>query len=269
LTIDNGAQAGLIYRMDQWLDQADVFTPPSRERLIDKIASQIKDFIFSHNIKVGHRLPSERELARQFKVSRTVVSDALRSLERSGLLEIRIGSMGGAFVTYDLYLPLFRTMHDLLKGGRLGVHHFIEARKGIESVGIRLAIQKATAKDIAHLRALNQKMIDDLKVGVRSNLRADNLAFHLAVVQISGNPIITLMIHSLVKLVDTMYPSISKTSYHRFVLSQVQRHEAIIRAMEAKDIQRCEELLSLEAESMKELKRSRTGPTKRNKSVQG
>ncbi|HEX2966907.1 MAG TPA: FCD domain-containing protein [Syntrophorhabdaceae bacterium] len=246
--------------MDQRLDQADVFTPPVRERLIDKVASQIKDFIFSHNIKVGHRLPSERELARQFKVSRMVVSDALRSLERSGLVEIRIGSSGGAFVTYDVYLPLFQTMQDLLKGGRLGVHHFIEARKGIESVGIRLALQKATPKDIAHIRELNQKMIEDLEMGVRQKLRADNLAFHLAIVQISGNPIITLMIHSLIKLVDAIYPSIS--NYRKFILGQAQRHEAIIQAMEAKNIQRCEELIGLEAESMKELKRPGSGSKK-------
>jgi GntR family transcriptional regulator, transcriptional repressor for pyruvate dehydrogenase complex len=251
--------------MDQRLDQPDVFTPPARERLIDKIASQIKDFIFSRNIKVGHRLPSERDLAKQFRVSRTVVSDALRSLERSGLVEIRIGSTGGAFVTYDVYLPLFQTMQDLLKGGKLGVHHFIEARKGIESVGIRLALQKATAKDIANLRDLNQKMLDDLKKGVRQNLRSDNLAFHLAIVQISGNPIITLMIHSLVKLVDAMYPSIS--NYRKFISGQVQRHEAIIQAMEAKNTQRCEELISLEAESMKELKRLKPGSRKHNAPV--
>jgi GntR family transcriptional regulator, transcriptional repressor for pyruvate dehydrogenase complex len=249
--------------MDQRLDQPDVFIPPARERLIDKIASQIKDFIFSRNIKVGHKLPSERELARQFRVSRTVVSDALRSLERSGLVEIRIGSTGGAFVTYDVYLPLFQTMRDLLKGGRLGVHHFIEARKGIESMGIRLAAEKATAKDIAHLRDQNKKMIDDLKMGVRSKLRGDNLAFHLSIVQIGGNPIITLMVHSLIKLVDSIYPSIS--NYRKFILGQVQRHEAIIQAIETKDIQRCEELISLEAESMKELKRPKIGSGKRNK----
>lgn len=251
--------------MDQWLYQLNDFTPPSRERLIDKIASQIKDFIFSRNIKVGHKLPSERELAKQFKVSRAVVSDALRSLERSGLLEIRIGSMGGAFVTYDIYLPLFQTMQDLLKGGRLAVQHFIEARRGIESVGIRLALQKATAKDISHLRDLNQKMLDDLEMGLRQNLRSDNLAFHLAIAQIGGNPIITLMIHSLVKLFDAMHPSISH--YRKFISGQLQRHGAIIEAMESKDIQRCEELISLEAESMKELKRQKTGSRKRNTEV--
>jgi GntR family transcriptional repressor for pyruvate dehydrogenase complex len=247
--------------MDQWLERLEAFKPPTRERLIDKVASQIKDFIFSHNIKVGHKLPSERELARQFEVSRMVVSDALRSLERSGLVEIRIGSAGGAFVTYDVYLPLFQTMHDLLKGGRLSMHHFCEARKGIESMGISLATEKVTARDIAYLRKLHQKMIEHLESGDRTSLKADNLVFHLAIAQISGNPIITLMVHSLIKLIDATYPYTA--DYRRFASGQLQRHESIIQALEAKDVQRGVEMIGLDADFMRKLKRAKPEHRKR------
>ncbi len=213
--------------MDEWLRESESLTPPSRERLTDKIVSQIKEFIYSNKIKVGQKLPAERELARQLKVSRAVISDALRSLERAGLLEIRPGAMGGAFVTYDIYLPLFQTMHDLLKGGRLTMSHFCEARNAIESASVRLAMEKVTPRDIEHLRSLNRKLIDDLPSrGLK--LRADNLAFHLAIAEIGRNPIIRLMVHSLLKLVDAMYPYVP--NYKRFIMGQYERHEAIIDA---------------------------------------
>jgi GntR family transcriptional repressor for pyruvate dehydrogenase complex len=252
--------------MDEWLDQIDVFAPPTRERLIDKVLSLIKDIIYSNKIEVGHKLPSERALAQRLKVSRSVVADALRSLERAGLVEIRTGAKGGAFVSYDIYMPLFQTMDDLLKGGRLSVSHFCGARTAVECESIRLAVEKATAKDIKHLRGLNRKILDHLEAKDRSKLRGDNLSFHLAIAEIGGNPIIILMVHSLIKLVDVVFPN-NSSNYREFVLDQSERHEAIIQAMEAKDIQRCVELMRLEAESMKKLKRAGTGRMNRAKPI--
>jgi GntR family transcriptional regulator, transcriptional repressor for pyruvate dehydrogenase complex len=247
--------------MDQLVSHADPFTPPARERLIDKIVSQIKDLIYSNKIEVGDRLPSERELARRLKVSRAVVADALRSLERAGLVEIRPGATGGAFVSHDIYLPLFWTLHDLLRGGRLSVSHFCEARRAIECESAREAVEKATTKDMEHLRGLNQKLLEHLDVADWSKVGTDNLSFHLALAEIGGNPVITLMVHSLLRLAVAAYPYASDS--RKFVRAQYERHEAIIRALETKDIVRCEELMALDAESMKDLKRTRTSSAKR------
>jgi GntR family transcriptional repressor for pyruvate dehydrogenase complex len=248
--------------MNLRVSQTDPFTPPLRERLIDKIVSQIKDLIYSNKIDVGDKLPSERELARRLQVSRAVVADALRSLERAGLVEIRPGATGGAFVSHDIYLPLFWTLHDLLRGGRLNVSHFCEARRAIECESVREAVEKATAKDIEHLRDLNKKLLEHLRAADSSTVRTDNLSFHLAMAKIGGNPIIILMVHSLLRLAVATYPYASDS--RKFVMAQCERHEAIISAMEAKDTVRCEELMALDAASMKELKRTRTSPTKRS-----
>ena len=103
--------------------------PPKRERLSDAIASQIKTLIFSNNVEERQKLPSERDLADQLGVSRVVVRDALRSLEQSGLIEIRPGSSGGSFVTYNLYKPFFNSIYDLFREGKLTLHHFLRGQR--------------------------------------------------------------------------------------------------------------------------------------------
>ncbi|PYS03236.1 MAG: hypothetical protein DMG16_06310 [Acidobacteria bacterium] len=70
------------------------------------VVRQLQDAFFSGRFRAGDRLPPERGLAEQFGVSRISVRDALRSLESSGLVEIRVGSNGGAFVREQDFDPL-------------------------------------------------------------------------------------------------------------------------------------------------------------------
>src|ERR1700712_3010602 len=74
------------------------FVPAQRVRSFDHIVGQIRDQIASGGIAPGERLPSERDLGVAFGVSRTTLREALRALEAQGVIEIRTGSRGGAFV---------------------------------------------------------------------------------------------------------------------------------------------------------------------------
>ena len=199
---------------------------------------------------MGQGLPSERELAEKFKVSRAVIREALKSLEQSGFVEIRIGSSGGAFVAGNLHLPLFFSIYDLLKGGELTLDHFYEVRRMVECASVRLACTKATAKDIERLRILNRKILDDLNDP--SKPKGGNRAFHLAIAEISGNPLSRLIVHSLLLLIDNMLPTL--TQYRGFVRKMCERHEAIIQAMETRDVTLCELLMATDTEFTKKLK---------------
>src|SRR4051812_49660109 len=75
-----------------------LFVPAQRVRSFDHIVGQIRDAISSGGIQPGERLPSERDLGVAFGVSRTTLREALRALEAQGVIEIRTGSRGGAFV---------------------------------------------------------------------------------------------------------------------------------------------------------------------------
>src|SRR5882672_6430946 len=74
------------------------YSPVQTKRAFEEVALQIREQLSKGALKPGDRLPSERELAEQFGLSRNTVREALRSLEMSGILEFRKGATGGAFV---------------------------------------------------------------------------------------------------------------------------------------------------------------------------
>src|SRR5918992_6048708 len=78
---------------------ADLFNPVTDRRISELIVDQVRLLIRGRQLNPGDRLPAERELCERFGVSRVTVREALRVLEANGLVEIRVGARGGAFVT--------------------------------------------------------------------------------------------------------------------------------------------------------------------------
>jgi len=75
-----------------------MFSPVQIGRAGEDIALQIEAAILEERILPGERLPSERELQVQFKTGRGVIREAIRALKQKGLIEIRKGGKGGAYV---------------------------------------------------------------------------------------------------------------------------------------------------------------------------
>lgn len=76
-----------------------MFRPARPQRAVDQIVAQVESLLRDGKLRPGDRLPSERALADQFAVSRNTVREALRILEFNGMLVLKRGSTGGAFVT--------------------------------------------------------------------------------------------------------------------------------------------------------------------------
>jgi len=76
-----------------------MFRPARPQRAVDQIVGQVEGLLRDGALRPGDRLPSERALAEQFAVSRNTVREALRILEFNGMLVLKRGSTGGAFVT--------------------------------------------------------------------------------------------------------------------------------------------------------------------------
>ena len=120
------------------------FKPIQQLRLWEEVAEQIKDSILSGDFKPGDKLPSERELAEQFKVGRIAIREALRSIANSGFVEMRYGAAGGAFVTDLTFNYLVSAYVDLFLSDKISIPELYQARLHVEPEIARLAAQRVT-----------------------------------------------------------------------------------------------------------------------------
>src|SRR5215212_8841337 len=104
-----------------------MFAPVAVTRASASIADQIRKAIVGGRLREGARLSPERELAEQFGVSRVTVRDALRSLEAAGLVEVRVGARGGAFVTVPTHSIVSQTMSDMLMMSAISPEDVVES----------------------------------------------------------------------------------------------------------------------------------------------
>jgi DNA-binding FadR family transcriptional regulator len=128
--------------------------PVSGGRISEEIVAQVIDLVRTGQLRPGDRLPPERDLARYFGVSRVTVRDALRVLEVRGLVEIRMGARGGAFVTVPSTELVSEGLRDLLTMFALSAEEVVEARLIMELGIVDLVLANATDDDIAGLREL-------------------------------------------------------------------------------------------------------------------
>jgi GntR family transcriptional repressor for pyruvate dehydrogenase complex len=144
-------------------------------------------------LRRGDRLPNEGELAQQLRISKPTLRQALRVLERSGLLEVKAGKTGGIFLTSD-YLPT-EEISTQVASEEHSVLETLRARRLIESSVAHEASRVATASDIGEIERtvelLQGEGIDRAQI-----MRAD-VMFHRAVARATHN----LVLEDAVKVV--------------------------------------------------------------------
>src|SRR5258706_5918266 len=124
------------------------------DRVSEVIARRIKKQISDGRLAAGNKLPAERDMARQFKTSRVSVREAYRSLEEAGLLSIRRGAEGGAFIAQFDHEPVRRSLSLILGLGKTSHNEVTEARMLLEPSIARLAALRARPEDIAKLEVV-------------------------------------------------------------------------------------------------------------------
>ncbi len=148
-------------------------------------------------LQVGDRLPPERELSKQLGVSRAALREALRTLENGGLLELRPGKLGGAFVADARPLAISENMSDLLRQGGISLAHLTEARAWIEEVVVRVACERAEEADFAALEEnvrLAEKLFAEGQMMEKLHI---NIEFHNVLAAASKNPVLVMMTQTL------------------------------------------------------------------------
>src|ERR671931_2672907 len=129
-----------------------VFERIRRPRASGEIVAQIERAIFGGQLSPGDRLQSERELAEQFGVSRITVRDALRVLEARGLIRVKVGAMGGAFVADANTDRVAESISTMIRLKRMTLSELAEARTVVEAATAELAAQRADAAAVSRLQ---------------------------------------------------------------------------------------------------------------------
>lgn len=200
-------------------------------RVSESIARRIERQISSGRLEAGEKLPAEREMARKYKTSRVSVREAYRSLEELGLLNIRRGAEGGAFIANVDHGVVQRSLSMVLRMGRVSHTELTEARKMVEPPVARLAARRATPEDIAKLKQVIERQ--ETLLEKRGNYRPTNLLFHRTVAECAHNlPLATLM-NSLADLTLEIVEKIEVPRhvqegvchFHRLIFDAIARHD--------------------------------------------
>lgn len=215
-----------------------LFEPMPAVRTSAAIVNQIRGLIRGGQLPIGSRLPAERELCEQLGVSRLSLREALRVLESSGLVEIRLGSHGGAFVTAPTTGSAGQGITDLLSTSGLSAVNVTEARTLFElGVVLPLVCERATETDVRELRALCAEEERARDQGTYS--AAVSFGFHLRLAVASHNPAVNMIMESFR---DAILMSIREARHEGN--QGAQEHRAVVDAIERGDAKSASQLMS-------------------------
>jgi DNA-binding FadR family transcriptional regulator len=191
-----------------------VLSPMQVPKASEVLANDLRENILTGRFPEGTALPTERDMVSQTQMSRTTVREALRILEVQGLIRIKTGRSGGAFVQRPDGESVANTVSLLIRGRQIRMAALLETREGVEPVCARLAAKYRTDEDLDRLEAANVAIGAD---GPIEGFLQANVDWHVAVATASHNELLTGFMAALSRAI---YES---TDNRAFVDAEVRR----------------------------------------------
>jgi GntR family transcriptional regulator, transcriptional repressor for pyruvate dehydrogenase complex len=219
---------------------ASLFNPVNDRRISELIVDQVRELIRKQQLSPGDRLPAERELCERFGVSRVTVREALRVLEANGLVEIRVGARGGAFVTTPSRERVGEGIADMLTLSAVTAAEVTEARLILELGMIPLVCERADADDIAALLDICDRQDkalaeDDYKVDLSAE-------FHSRLAECTHNTAVHMLIHSFHGPLLMSLQRAQQTAPQMGAVG-AKEHRRLARAIERRDVDQATEIM--------------------------
>ena len=214
------------------MEQGSIFTPIPRPKILWEILGQIKDNIAAGKLGKGDRLPSERQMAQVFGVSRTTIREAIKSLEMLGLVECVQGD--GSYIAQNLDQSLIQPLSIMfmLEGATLS--QVQQLRRAMELTTAALAAERITPRELAALEGLCARLEDDLP---EASLAQLDLELHYGIARAAGNALILATLSGAQALIDTQIKGVRaqmlKEPHNRRQIGA--QHRAVVDALGAGD----------------------------------
>ena len=174
----------------------DLFEAVEREStLAQRVGQKIQQVIVQNRLRPGDRLPSERDLAERFGVSRTVIREAVRSLMAKGILEVRAGSGTIVRAPSTSFLSDYLELYLSMRSGKFDYRKVVEVRRLLEVEIAGLAAERRDEEDLRTLErilAQAEEHLDDPDAFVELDVQ-----FHSALAQATHNELFLVLLESI------------------------------------------------------------------------
>lgn len=217
-------------------------TSIKRRRIHEAVAHQIREAIFSGLLAPGHKLPPERELAQRFQTSRVALREALRALEKEGMITIKRGFGGGAFIAdFDSALrALTDSLSTVVKLGDAKSSQLTEVRAILEPQIARLATLRAGPDDLNKIESIVVAQEEELKNGELS--RKLDMEFHRRLADAAHNPVLKIVVNAVN---ESIRDAISRSKLSRQMRTRVVGfHRGILEALRSRDTSRAQSAMA-------------------------
>jgi len=216
-------------------------------RLTDQIIEHVISMIADGKLQSGDKLPAESVLMQQFDVGRSSVREAIGALSLVGLLTVRPGhgthvSMSSAeFLSKPLRWGMLMVWRDKL-------HELIEGRIILEEAMVGMAADRVTEEEVEEIRHFQDQFKAAKKLG-RKAVQAD-LSFHKALAKASHNTVLARFLEELRQPVRSWM--IQKASFVGGYDKVVEQHDAILKAVEKRNVKNARSAMREHLESVGE-----------------
>lgn len=198
------------------------------KRLYEQVAESLAQELLDEKYEIGDRLPSERDLASNFNVSRQTIREAMIALEVDGLVEVIKGSGN--------YVKSLRPKDGISAPIDVGPFELLEARARIEGEAAAMAALHITDEQVKSLEALLSEMESENARDVVMSEDADR-RFHLAIAQATQNSAMLHIVEELWRARVRSLQSVKLLERTRAegVKPRIDEHSAILEALRARN----------------------------------
>jgi len=208
------------------------YRPIKVKKTFEYILDVLREKINSGELKIGDRLPSEREFAEIVQVSRNTVRQAYHVLNLLDIIDIKKGARGGAIIKEPSHRPLTQSLNDLLGLGSMRMEDIAEARLYLEKNIVELVHLRITDGDIKTLYNSAQKSLGLIKVGKPAH--QENLNFHFILANIARNPVLKISYSSVLDLMNLIIETTADLKMSAII---AEEHLEFIDLLQGKDLQ--------------------------------
>lgn len=227
------------------------FSEYNHRRASDDIADEIKSAIISNKFRQGDRLPSERQMATQFKVSRFTVREALRLLEAKGLIVIRKGAKGGVFIQTASQDKIAAIIMDKLELEGIIPYHIIETRVVLECGIVKYATENASSEDLERIAGNleeTKQLIETGSIKNRSEFVFNVIDFHDLLAKATHIPFLIMFNRTIIEWSKRRLRYWNPNKKQQ--LSHYLEHKEIFNAIKNKDVKSGQKLMEKQIREM-------------------